>query len=82
MKRATLFPLLIAATLIMAACGEIDQGKTPQTANRGDTPPWQGAKNEFVVKGWTPGDKASWEAQERTRSMGQNEYNRISSNAH
>lgn len=82
MKRAFLPILLIGAALALAGCGEIDQSKTPETANRGDTPPWQGAKNEFVTKGWTPGDKNSWEAQERTRSMGQNEYNRISSNSH
>ncbi|TFW10230.1 hypothetical protein E4K72_01975 [Oxalobacteraceae bacterium OM1] len=69
--------LLLALPLLLAACGEKAQIKSADTTNRGDTPPWQGAKNEFVAKGWKAGDQAAWEAQMRTRSLTQNEYNKV-----
>lgn len=68
--------LLIAVPLLLAACGERPQVMSADTTNRSDTPPWQGAHNEFAVKGWKQGDKAAWEAQMRTRSLTQNEYNK------
>jgi hypothetical protein len=76
MRRVSWLLLLVA--LGVSACGEVNQGKEPKAAKRDDAPPWQGAKNDpFVVKGWTQGDKASWEAQMRTRAMTQNEYNKV-----
>ena len=67
--------LALAGVLVLAGCGKI----TPATksTNTADAPAYQGAKNEFVVKGWTPGDKTSWQSQMRTRSLRQNEYNRV-----
>lgn len=66
--------MLAACSVFLAACGETDQSKSAGNTNRGDVAAWQGAKNEHVVKGWTPGDKASWEKQLRTRNQQQNEY--------
>jgi len=58
---------------MLSACGERDQA---MTTKRGltDAKAWNGAHNEFVVKGWTPGDKVSWENQIRARGQNQNEY--------
>ena len=71
MKRAAFF---LAASALLAACGEPDQTKTSGTTNRGDAVPWQGASNQQVVKGWTPGNQGSWENQIRSRGQLQNEY--------
>ncbi|RJG07460.1 hypothetical protein D3870_16970 [Noviherbaspirillum cavernae] len=68
------FLLLAMAAASVIGCGEIDQAQSASNTNRGDTPAWKGAKDPFVAKGWTPGDKASWESQMRTRSLNQNEY--------
>ena len=73
MMRPCLFAL--AAVLALAGCGEIDQSK--KSASKIDAPAYTGAKNDFVSKGWTPGDKASWQSQMRTRGLTQNEYNRV-----
>jgi len=40
-------------------------------------PAYMGAHNGYVEKGWTPGDKTSWEAQLKARAQGQNEYSRV-----
>jgi hypothetical protein len=72
MTRALLL-LLAAGTL--AACGEKPQvlGGTRQ-----DTAAFQGTGMAFTAPGWQPGDKASWEAQLRTRTQnGQNDYNKV-----
>jgi hypothetical protein len=74
MKRLILPGLL--GSLILAGCGEVDQSLSKSSA-KADAPAYQGANNPHVVKGWTPGDKASWESQMRTRSLTQNEYVRI-----
>lgn len=66
--------MLAACGLLLAACGETDQSKTSGNTNRGDVAAWEGAKNDYVVKGWAPGNKSSWEAQLRTRNQLQNEY--------
>jgi hypothetical protein len=42
-----------------------------------DVAAWQGAQDPFVVPGWKPGDKASWESELQKRAQGQNEYVRI-----
>jgi hypothetical protein len=74
MKRLILPGLL--GVLALAGCGEVDQSLSKSSA-KADAHAYQGAHNPYVVKGWTPGDKASWESQMRTRSLTQNEYNRI-----
>lgn len=64
--------------LLIAGCGERDQVQiSGSNTNRGDVPPWQAAKTTYTAKGWSPGDKAAWEAQMRTRSQAQNEYNKV-----
>lgn len=68
--------LLAAASTALAACGE-----RPQTATaahkKTDAPAYEGAPGDpFVVKGWTPGDKTSWQNQIHERNQYQNEYNR------
>jgi hypothetical protein len=67
--------LALAGVLALAGCGEIDQSK--KSASKIDAPAYQGGESRYMVKGWTPGDKASWQAQMRTRGLRQNEYNRI-----
>ncbi|WP_036594364.1 hypothetical protein [Ottowia thiooxydans] len=70
--------VLVAAamTVLLAACSE-----KPQTAgtthSSADDKPWNGGKKAFDAPGWTPGDKASWEAQIKQRNRSQNEYVRM-----
>ncbi len=77
MNRARFLTVLLAAGgLALAACGE-----KPQTATaahkKSDAPAYQGAPDDpFVAKGWTQGDKTSWQNQIRQRNQNQNEYNR------
>ncbi len=75
MMRVLVWPALLGL-LTLSACGEIDQSHLT-SASKGDAHAYQGAHNHYVVKGWTPGTKASWESQMRTRSLTQNEHNRI-----
>jgi len=72
MRRAA---LMMGALLALSACGERDQ---TLASNRHKSPdqPWQGAKNAYVEKNWTPSDKAGWETQLRNRAQSQNEYNK------
>ena len=72
MMKAAIIPVLMLIWLL-SACGERDQALTTK---RGLTNhhAWQGAQNGFVAKGWTPGDKISWQNQIRTRGQNQNEY--------
>lgn len=67
--------VVFLAALPLIACGERDQSLTGSPA-KSDGKPWQGAQNDFVARGWTPGDKESWEKQIRTRGQNQNEYMR------
>jgi hypothetical protein len=62
-----------AAALLLGACTE-----QPQTAGtrKADGSVTQPAKSAFVAPGWTAGDAASWEAQTKQRTQGQNEYSR------
>lgn len=75
MKRAALMTLWATATVFsLAACGE-----KPQTGMgvRNDAAPYAGTGSNFTQPGWKAGDKASWEAQLKTRQQyGQNEYTR------
>jgi predicted small lipoprotein YifL len=75
MKRQLLLLATAALWAGLAACGE-----KPQTlgATKIDAPPWSAAKDPFVAPGWTPGDKASWEAEIRQRTLaGQDEFLRM-----
>lgn len=66
--------VVLAATLVLAACTE-----KPQTATtrKIDQAPWQGPASPFTAGGWKPGDQASWDGEIRQRSQAQNEYVRI-----
>ena len=77
-----LLALLAAASvlILLGACTE-----KPQTNAQGvkhDAAPWSGTGSAantgttFTAAGFKPGEKAAWEAQLKTRALGQNEYNR------
>lgn len=73
MKRACLIAALMLA-LGLAGCSETPQDKH---AIQG-SPEYQGTGTAFVVSGWQPGDRASWSAQLKNRTIqGQNEYPRV-----
>ena len=77
MKRAHLILSTALAVAALTACGE-----KPQTGAgiRGDAAPFAGTGSNFMDPGWKVGDKASWEAQLKTRQQyGQNEYTRTQS---
>jgi hypothetical protein len=66
--------LAALAVMALAACGE-----RPQTAGTGknDVSAFKGADNQFVVPGWKPGDKTSWEQGLKARAQNtQNEYSK------
>ena len=60
--------------LALGACSEKPQGMTTPKA---DTQAYMGAQDPFVLPGWKPGDKASWQEQLRKRAQSQNEYLRL-----
>jgi len=68
--------LIFLSAALLAACGERDQSQAA-AVKKSDGKPWQGAKDGFVAKGWTPGDKNSWESELRTRAQFQNEYAKV-----
>jgi hypothetical protein len=76
MMRPALGIAALVAVLGLAACGERDQ---TLAADRHHSPdqPWKGTSNGFMVKTWTPSDKAGWETQLRHRAQTQNEYNKV-----
>lgn len=77
MKRVHLLLLTTLALVTLSACGE-----KPQMGSgiRGDAAPFAGTGSNFMDPGWKAGDKASWEAQLKTRQQyGQNEYTRTQS---
>ncbi|MES2127343.1 MAG: hypothetical protein V4463_08735 [Pseudomonadota bacterium] len=69
---------LLFVMLLLAACGEIDQSKSAATTSRGDQPAFKGGVAAYQAKGWTPGDKVSWDNQVRARGQNQNEYPKTS----
>ena len=75
MMRPLLVTTALLAMLGLSACGERDQSLSANRHKSSDQP-WQGAQNPYVVKTWTPGDKAAWETQLRSRAQTQNEYNK------
>jgi len=68
-----LFAIVLALSL--GACSEKVQNLGAR--KNVDQPLYAGAKNGYVVKNWTPGDKTSWEAQLKARNQNQNEYSRV-----
>jgi predicted small lipoprotein YifL len=76
MRRSTIALAAAAAVMVLAACGEKPQ-TIGQAAKKDGGQVWQASQSSFQAAGWTPGDKASWEAQMRARAQGQNEYSRI-----
>lgn len=82
MKRVGAFGALLAAALLLGACGE-----KPQTNSHGvrlDAAPWTGTGVQpntgtaFTAPGWQVGDRTSWQQHQKTRLQnGQNEYNKI-----
>jgi hypothetical protein len=63
---------LLACALALAGCGE-----KPQALGgvKHDRQAFEGTGMPFAAQGWKEGDKASWEAQLRTRAQnGQNDY--------
>lgn len=65
--------LILAPMILLSACGESAQAVT-EDRYFPDVHASTGAKNAYVLPGWKPGDKTSWENQIRTRGQHQNEY--------
>lgn len=66
---------VLAVLAALAACGE-----KPQTIGgaRQDAAAYSGGESAFIARGWTPGDKTSWEQQLRSRAQNtQNEYAKV-----
>ena len=63
----------LALCVGLAACGE-----KPQTAThrKADGHAYDGPASAYTAGSWKAGDEASWDAQMRSRSQGQNEYSR------
>ncbi|MCY7314496.1 MAG: hypothetical protein LH480_02435 [Rubrivivax sp.] len=68
-------PVLLAVVLLLAACAEKPQSSGTRKA---DVDPSAGNTGTHTAPGWKAGDNASWEAQLKARSQGQNEYARTS----
>ena len=78
MKRLV-FSCALVALMGLSGCGE-----KPQTlgSNKGHVAAFEGAHNPFVVPGWTPGDKSSWEQELKARTLRtQNEYSKMNTDA-
>lgn len=65
----------MAVAVALAACGEKDQSLAGSTVGS-DNKAYEGVKSPYLEKGWTTGDKVSWEKQMRDRGQHQNEYNK------
>jgi hypothetical protein len=66
---------------LVSGCGERSQVvvyKSGKYQGKTDSNPWDSAPGAslYTPSKWTAGDKTSWETAIRTRSRGQNEYNR------
>jgi hypothetical protein len=68
--------IVLMLTMGLVACGETDQSLVA-SAKKPDSKPWQAAPGPYTVKGWSAGDKTSWETQLRTRAQTQNEYAKV-----
>ena len=70
---------LLLLTRLSAAAALSARGGQPRPGAgiRSDAAPYVGTGSNFTEPGWKAGDKASWEAQLKTRlQYGQNEYPR------
>ena len=79
MKKAPfrMLALCVCAIASLSACSESTQQLAAKTSKRPDVAPYMGANNGFVTKGWTPGDKLSWQEAINKRNQNQTEYSRI-----
>jgi len=75
MKQSLLLSLAALAALALAGCAERDQ---TSKGVKSDTAAYEGTNHPFVVSGWRPGDRNSWEQQMKVRTvMGQNDYAKV-----
>ena len=78
--------VLLAGIVVLAASLVSGRGERSQVVvyksgkyqGKTDTRPWDSEPGAalYTTSKWTAGDKTSWETAIRTRSRGQNEYNR------
>ena len=72
--------LIVAAALALGACGEKEQVvvyKQGKYQGKPDNQPWNNGPVAYGAAKWSKGDRAGWEAQIKTRQMGQHEDKRI-----
>ena len=77
MRKMTLVTvtMAMASTLTLSGCG--DKPQTLGTAAKQDSSAYLGTGSPFVVGGWKPGDKVSWESQLKARTQSsQNDYSK------
>jgi hypothetical protein len=73
MKRA----LVMTALPVLLGLGACTEKPQEMHSNPNYAPEFKGTGSAFVVPGWTPGDKTSWEQELKARAQrGQNEYNK------
>ena len=65
---------IVVGTLVLGACGERIQTTAVGGEKKSDTKSWDANNSIYLAPGWTPGDKASWEAQLRARAQSQNDF--------
>ena len=73
--------IVVLAVGFVSGCGERSQVVTYKSGKyqgKTDSNPWDSAPGAslYTTSKWTGGEKVSWETAIRTRSQGQNEYNR------
>ena len=64
----------VVLALGLCACGEKVQTTQSGPEKKADTPGWSVSNSVYLAPGWTPGDRASWEAQLRNRAQAQNDF--------
>lgn len=73
-------PSIAVMVSLVTALGLSGCGEKVQTlgGSKNGVAAYQGADNEFVAPGWTPGDKTSWEQRLKARARNnQNEYSKM-----
>ena len=79
MIRRTLAVSLVALGLV--ACGDQPQVLTGEGVKQDAAPHSGVGKSQYAEKGWTTGDRNSWEQQLKARAQyGQNDYTRMGGN--